>query len=145
MCLQDSLTAEDFAFSEGLPGNKNNYTLTYRCCCGYTHHPHFPSPLSSHRGDIWWSMIVISSIIIFTMINIHLVILTMTVVCSGLGTSITTGRTEFAPTHAGSLPNSELVHSHLISDPWSLPNSEQNILGSNFSDKIRNIYKRTTP
>ena len=37
MCLQDSLTAEDFAFSEGLPGNKNNYTLTYRCCCGYVH------------------------------------------------------------------------------------------------------------
>ena len=29
-CLQDSLTAEDFAYSEGLPGNKNNYTLTYR-------------------------------------------------------------------------------------------------------------------
>ena len=29
------------------------------------------------------------------------------VVCSGVGTSITTGRTEFGPTHAGSLPNSE--------------------------------------
>ena len=28
-------------------------------------------------------------------------------VCSGVGTSITTGRTEFGPTHAGSLPNSE--------------------------------------
>jgi len=55
--IQDSLTAEDFAFSEGLPGNKNNYTLTY----------------------------------------------------SGVGTSITTGRTEFAPTHAGSLPNKEEI------------------------------------
>merc|ERR1719186_2445087 len=54
---KDSLTAEDFAFSEGLPGNKNNYTLTY----------------------------------------------------SGVGTSITTGRTEFAPTHAGSLPNKEEI------------------------------------
>ena len=29
------------------------------------------------------------------------------IVCSGVGTSITTGRTEFGPTHAGSLPNSE--------------------------------------
>ena len=29
------------------------------------------------------------------------------IVCSGVGTSITTGRTEFGPTHAGSLPNSK--------------------------------------
>merc|ERR1719394_2016840 len=55
--IQDSLTAEDFAYSEGLPGNKNNYTLTY----------------------------------------------------SGVGTSITTGRTDFGPTHAGSLPNKEEI------------------------------------
>ena len=27
--MQDSLTAEDFAFSEGLPGNKNNYTTAH--------------------------------------------------------------------------------------------------------------------
>ena len=30
LMLQDSLTAEDFNYTEGLPGNKNNYTLTYR-------------------------------------------------------------------------------------------------------------------
>ena len=33
------------------------------------------------------------------------------IVCSGVGTSITTGRTEFGPTHAGSLPNSKYFFS----------------------------------
>ena len=89
--LQDSLTAEDFAYSEGLPGNKNNYTLTYR-----------------------WAQKILSS----CAPNPYIVILGFFVqkikvypdnafVCSGVGTSITTGRTEFGPTHAGSLPNSE--------------------------------------
>ena len=43
--LQDSLTAEDFAFSEGLPGNKNNYTLTYR----------FPKCFLSLYHQLQWS------------------------------------------------------------------------------------------
>lgn len=41
-CLQDSLTAEDFAYSEGLPGNKNNYTLTYRWAKRFYNHA--PNP-----------------------------------------------------------------------------------------------------
>ena len=58
------------------------------------------------------------------------------IVCSGVGTSITTGRTEFAPTHAGSLPNSE----HNIKYPSKLrakklPNSEQNIILSHYLHK----------
>ena len=84
--MQDSLTAEDFAYSEGLPGNKNNYTLTYR----------WAGPKDS---------IIMRPIL--TLLLWDSVYPDHVFVCSGVGTSITTGRTEFGPTHAGSLPNSE--------------------------------------
>ena len=52
-CLQDSLTAEDFAYSEGLPGNKNNYTLTYRWAKRFYNHAPNPYIVIVGFGVSW--------------------------------------------------------------------------------------------
>ena len=51
-CLQDSLTTEDFNYSEGLAVNKNNYTLTFSGHASISSQAQPQEYINTHGGSL---------------------------------------------------------------------------------------------
>ena len=143
--LQDSLTAEDFAFSEGLPGNKNNYTLTYRC-----HRNSLSSFMVRSSFSINMTTMVIGQHVVghhcFHPHSHHNCYFQRgrdkhhnrkDRICSN-SCGIPSKQWAKYPYNnvfqkypfkiPNTLPNSGQNNCHLMLDPWDLPNKEQNVL-----------------